>query len=467
MTGGAGVLVVGGGPAGVAAALAARAAGARVVLAERAFAGGNAVAHSLLPSKVHLAAAADLAAPAAWGLGGPPQGVAWAVATHLRWRREAARTACEEALRAAGVEWAAGPLAFHAPGRARLGAPAGARDLAFDAAVVAVGSVQDVPEGLVPDGRTVLLPRDLASMAEVPARATVLGAGATGVEIACLLKGYGAAVTLVGRAPRLLPGEDPVLADALREHLEAAGIAVRLGEAAVAYEAAPDGVRVDLAGGASLDAAVVFVATGRRSAAAGLGLESVGLAPGADGYLAVDRHGATASPGLYAAGDVTGPPLVANKAEAEGAVAGRSAALRSRGARPDGAGLDVRLVPVAVFSRPEYARVGTAPGAAALSGCETLDLADAAGLRRHVYALARPERTRLVVDRASGVVRGAAILGAAAAERILLYAAAVAWEVRADRLADLWPVVPAAGAEVRALARPPWAAADRIPSRRS
>lgn len=436
------VLVVGLGPAGTAAALAARAAGASVVAAERAFVGGNAVAHSLLPSKVRLAAAADLAAYAGWGLATDPAAMAWAVTGHLRWRREAARAALEADLDAAGVERLAAAVAFEAPGRARLSGPDGMRTLRFRTVVLATGSVQWVPPGLVPDGRGVLLPRDLATLDTVPARALVLGGGSTGVEIASLLADLGSAVTLVGRAPGLLPGEDPVLAAALGERLGARGVALRLGEGDGNQAVFPSAPGPD--GEAS---SVVFVATGRRGASEGLSLAALGLATDARGYVAVDAFGQTGSPGVFAAGDITGAPLVANKAEAQGRVAGVAAArLAGRpGSRPEG--VLASLVPVAVFARPEYARVGVVPASPAAPGLAVVEADSVGGLRAHVYALEAPERVRVAVEGPERIVRGAAILGEAAASRILLYAAAVALEAPLERLWSLQPVLPAPGSE--------------------
>lgn len=448
------VLVAGAGAAGIAAALAARRQGADVTLVERAFVGGSTVAHSLLPSKVQLAAARDLAAPARWGLGPPSEGALWAVGGHLRWRREAARDAYGAALAAAGVTSLAGVVRFTGAGRAVIEAPEGSRDLGYAAAVVATGSVQHVPAGLAPDGRRVLLPRDLATLATSPAHSVVLGAGPTGVEIASLLSCYGGRVTLVARQGRILPGEDDVLAGRIARALEARGVILCLGAGAAGFSLLADGVEVMLANGGRIDAGTLWLATGRRGTAGGLGLETVGARVDPMGFLAVDRQTrAEGAPALFGAGDVTGPPLVANKAQAQGEAAGVHAARLALG-RVEGAGplADPQTLPVAVFADPEYARVGAVPSAAP-AGLALWSGSDLASLHRHV--LGREEASCLVrvVTQSDGRVAGAAVLGEAAAERILLFAAAMAWQVPIDRLGELWPVVPTASESLRGLAQ--------------
>jgi pyruvate/2-oxoglutarate dehydrogenase complex dihydrolipoamide dehydrogenase (E3) component len=449
------VLVVGAGPAGIEAALAAAARGARVTLAERAFVGGNAVAHSLLPSKVLIAAAQDFAAAAAWGTGadaGGPRAI-WAASSHLRWRREGARNALAQRLSAAGVRRIAAAARFEAPGRARLTGPEGSGEVAFDAVVIATGSVQDVPPGLVPDGRSALLPRDLASLAALPARAIVVGAGATGVELASMLRLYGAPTVLIGATPAPLPGEDPILAAALVRALAAQGVDLRLGARAVAFEAAGDrGVLVHLADGGRVGPGVVFVATGRHGATADLGVERLGVAVDARGYISVDAATSAAAPGVYAAGDVTGAPLTANKARLQGEAAGAWAAAG------EGPASSTEAVPVAVFARPEYARVGVAPGSAAAAGLAILEADDRLSLARHVFGRADADgggRLRLAVEPVTGRLRGAAILGDRAAERILVAAAAIAWGVDAAALARLAPVVPSSAEGDARLRRAP------------
>lgn len=451
------VLVIGAGAAGVAAALEARRLGAEVTLVERAFVGGSTVGHSLLPSKVHMAAARDLGAGGRWGLGAPPEGAVWAVGSQLRWRREAARDAYAQALAAAGVTPRAGVVHLTGHGCARLKGADGTSDVRFAAAVVATGSVQQVPTGLEPDGRTILLPRDLASLQALPAHSVVLGAGATGVELASLLSLYGGRVTLVGRAGRILPEEDDVLAGLVARALGARGVALCLGSAAAGYSLVDDGVQVTLTDGRRLDAGTVWLATGRRGTAGGLGLETLGARVDPMGFVAVDRTTRVEGTDiLFGAGDVTGQPLVANKAQAQGETAGVRAARLALGTiERDAPVCDPQALPIAVFAEPEYARVGhvarTAP-----AGCEVWSGSDVASLHRHV--LGREEGSCLVrvVVRADKTVAGAAVLGEAAAERILLFAAAMAWRVPIGRLGDLRPVIPTASESLRDLVAGAW-----------
>ncbi len=123
----AAVLVVGAGVAGMAAAVAAREAGSDVLIVERAFRGGNAIAHSLLPSKVHLRAAQHLAQYQSWGPlpVADPGAYLYAAGIHLRHRREEARTAAERYLEGSAVRHLSGDLRFEAPGAAHVASPLG------------------------------------------------------------------------------------------------------------------------------------------------------------------------------------------------------------------------------------------------------------------------------------------------------------------------------------------------------
>lgn len=522
------VLVVGGGVAGMAAAVAAREAGADVLLTERAFAGGNAVAHSLLPSKVHLRAAQHLAQ---YQGRGPlpvaePGAYLYAAGIHLRHRREEARTALERHLARVGVRWLSGEVRFEGPGRARVVSPYGPREVRFRSVVIAAGSVQHLPPFLPrPDGRRVLIPRDLGGLAAVPGTAVVMGAGATGVEVASLLADYGCRVTLLGRTERLLEGEDPVLASLLADALARRSVVLGLGFEVrrVDLDEAGRGVRVEAgpangrtgpgSGTQVLVADALFVAAGRRGDTGDLGIEALSLRTDGRGFIAAGPDGVTEADGVFAAGDVTGGLLTANRAQSQGRRAGVLAA-QAVGVGPSPAtseyagargGESREALPVAVFARPEYARVGTPPpgrasgdfhileagsGASPQSGNWQRDpgagtgpdghpgsgiqngigdrIGDGGAWDRHVpwhgrEPLLHPfivqgssaeegsfDRVRVLVD-GEGRLRGASILGEGAAERILLFSLALQEGIPVGRLQDLVPVVPTAGESVRLL----------------
>jgi pyruvate/2-oxoglutarate dehydrogenase complex dihydrolipoamide dehydrogenase (E3) component len=424
------LLVVGAGPAGLAAAAAATGRGARVAVADAAFPGGHAVAHSLLPSKVHLAAAQDLAAPGAWGEGGSAAAGLRAALATLRWRREAARDRAAARLAAAGARFLPGRLTFEAPGQARLAGPGGEETVRFAAAVVAVGSVGRVPEGVVADGRQVLLPRDLASLAAVPARSIVLGGGATGLEVATLLMDYGSEVTVVSRSAPL-PGEERVLAAELVRRLTARGMTWRCGEAAgVTAAGAP---RLELRDGRRLESDAIFLCGGRRGAAESLAAERLGAAVDGDGFVRVDSW-LLAAPGVHAAGDVVGPPLTASKAQAEG----HAAALLALG--ETAAVPDRHTLPTAVFSRPEYARVGRLPRDG--EAVRVLDSGDAQTWRRAVLGDAAGFGRLRVWTRPDGAVMGAALLGEGAADAVQVWALAARRGLAVSEVAMLSPVTP-------------------------
>lgn len=494
-----GVLVVGAGIAGMAAAVSAREEGADVLLVERAFAGGNAVSHSLLPSKVHLRAAQHLAQYRGWGPlpVAEPGAYLYAAGIHLRHRREEARTAVERHLDEAGVRWLTGDVRFEAPGRARVISAYGPREVRFGSVVICTGSVQHLPPDFPkPDGQRVLIPRDLGALPAVPGTAVVIGTGATGVEVASLLVDYGCRVTLLGRAEHLLGGEDPVLASLLADALARRGVVLGLGFEVrrVDLEVTGRGVRVEATqpgtgggvgpGGQVTVADAAFVATGRRGDTRDLGVGALSVRTDERGFLTAGPRGETGRAGVYAAGDVTGGLLTANRARAQGQQAGILAA-RAAGqvrlpeeeesAGPSGEGSEeVRIaVPMAVFARPEYARVGTPPPGRPLGEARILETGSGAfpadpewqgvpaGLAREplLYPFIAQgssaeegtfDRVRVLVDR-DDRIRGASILGEGAAERILLFALAMQEGIAVGRLTSLVPVTPTAGESVRLL----------------
>ncbi|MFV9506017.1 MAG: dihydrolipoyl dehydrogenase family protein [Oscillochloridaceae bacterium umkhey_bin13] len=353
------VAVIGGGPAGIEAASAAARTGARVTLISEGPLGGRAGWDSLLPSKVWIGAAdllGTIDTTAGRGLvGHGPHEVSPALvrnriqATANAWSAEAGSR-----LASLGVEVLQGQAAFTAPGalQVQTAADQPPRLLEAEAVIIATGSVPRFPPGLRPDGKRVLAPRFMSSLDSLPPDIIVVGGGVTGSEFVSLFSRLGVRVTwLVGPAgvlPQFYPdaGQALVLALALR------GVTVRIGAPATQLEIHEAGVTVNCADGSSATAAMAFLALGRTPDLQRLNLSMLDLQPQADGTLVVDSYGRTIIPGVYAVGDAAGGPMLANRAMAQGWIAGQHAAgLTVAPYRPE-------TIIHAVYTDPELAQVG-------------------------------------------------------------------------------------------------------------
>ena len=219
------------------------------------------------------------------------------------------------------------------------------------AIVIATGAQERAIPGIDVDGETVVTSRHALERRELPERVLIIGGGATGCEFAYFYRSYGSQVTLVELMPSLLPGEDGEITAALQDALARQGIEV-LTESRV-NRITNGGAELDVAGASRIipfDMALVAVGmTGRTEE---LGLESAGVAIEPGGYIQCDDTMQTNVPGVYAIGDVTGPPLLAHAAMAQGVLAAE--AIAGQPTQP----LIKEDVPRAVYCHPQVASMG-------------------------------------------------------------------------------------------------------------
>ena len=280
----------------------------------------------------------------------------------------------------------------------------------------------------------------------------------------------GTHVTLLVRGERLLSAFEPFASEAVAASLRALGVDVRLGTQVVEAHREDGGVHLRLSTGSVLVAEQVLVATGRRPATSELGLETVGLRPGAaltvDDSLAV--KGVTDG-WLFAAGDVTGRVATTHQGKYQARVAGDVVAARfaapgtadaaapavpgseqPTAAAESGAGAwsryrataDHAAVPQVVFTRPEVASVGLTEEAARDAGLtvRTVEYAMGSVAGAAVSADGYEGTAQIVVDTERGVIVGATFVGPDVAEMLHAATVAVVGEVPLDRL---WHAVPA------------------------
>jgi dihydrolipoamide dehydrogenase len=225
------------------------------------------------------------------------------------------------------------------------------------AVVVATGSrPKDLPQiGLTIDKTTMISSDEALLLEAAPKTLAVVGAGAVGCEFADIFNAFGTQVTLLEVLPRILPVEDGEMSDVVAKAFRKRGIAVHPGAQIQSAAAGKAGATIKFTvGGKAETLAVeqVLVATGRAANTEGIGLEAAGVALTDRGFIQVDGTMRTSAEGIYAIGDVAGPPLLAHKAFREGMVAAEAIA----GQHPHP--IDYTGVPGATYCHPEVASVG-------------------------------------------------------------------------------------------------------------
>ena len=456
------VVVLGAGSTGENVADRAGRGGLSVVVVEDELVGGECSYWACMPSKALLRPGAVLAAARA------VPGAADAVTGRLDVAGTLARrnTFASHWDDHGQVEWLDGAGITLVRGRARFAGPrtvlveddTGLETVlrARHAVVVATGSEPALPDvdGLA--GAALWTSREATSAQEVPASLTILGGGVVAVEMAVAYTDLGAAVTVLVRGDRLLARAEPFASREVAEALVALGVDLRTGSTVTSVQRTPDGVHVTLADGGEIVSEQLLVATGRTPRTADLGLEVLGLRPGAP--LEVDDAMAVAGvPGgwLYAAGDVTGRTATTHQGKYDARVAGDVVAARFGSSEPARqaeasagrwtryrASADSLGAPQVVFSRPEVAWVGLTEQAAREAGLDVrvvqYDVSAVSGAS--VAADGYTGTAQLVLDHAHGLIVGATFTGPDAAELVHAATVAVVGQVPLDRL---WHAVPA------------------------
>lgn len=297
------LVVVGGGPAGLVAAFGAVGLGARVAIIERGLLGGDCLNVGCVPSKALIASAHAAHAARTAGVHGVRTGPVEvdfpAVMARMRELRAGMSHHDSAArLRDAGIDVFLGSAEFTGPDAVKVGE----HTLRFARAVIATGASAARPP--IP-GIDEVMPLDnhtLFELTEMPQRLAVLGAGAIGAEMAQSFARFGAEVTLIDMAPRVLAREDPEASALVEKQMEADGVRLLMGTAIERFER--DGEdKVVIAGEHRIVADEILMALGRRPNTEGLGLEAAGVAFDRKGVV-VNDHMRTSNPNIYAAGDV-------------------------------------------------------------------------------------------------------------------------------------------------------------------
>ncbi len=356
------LVVVGGGTAGVLAATLAAERGVRVALVERRLLGGSRLHGGCVPSMAWVAAARAWHAAGAVHrrFGGPAvhggTGDFGAVAQRMRHLRAAVSSLdAAEHLAELGID------VFFGAGRFVAGdaVEVDGRRLRFRRALIATGASPLVPQVPGLEEAEYLLHEDLFSLTEAPSRLIVVGAGASGCEMAQAAARFGIEVAVVEAAPRILPRLEADAAAVVQRAMARDGVRFLLGAEVVEARREEGACRLVVerpeAGREVLTADQLLIAAGRAAAVEDLGLEAAAVQYDHSG-VDVDARLRTTNPRIYAAGDVASPVRSSAVAASQARVVVANALAFGRRR------FDARLVPRVVHTSPEIACVGVAAG---------------------------------------------------------------------------------------------------------
>ena len=365
------VLIIGGGPGGYVAAIRAGELGLDTVLIEDGRFGGACLHVGCIPSKaiIHVADAAyALTEPQALNAIGlslaPPaldfaKTIAWkdAIVSRLA-------SGVGALLKKAGVRSLRGRATIVDGKSAIAHADTGDQRIVCEHLVIATGSEPAQLEALPFDGEDVLSSTEALALTKVPETLAVVGAGYIGMELGMAFAKLGAKVTIVEALQKILPLYDEELTHPVARRAADLGIEIMTGARALGF--GKGALRVTGGDGAekAIAAEKVLVAVGRRPRTAGFGLESLDLAM-AGPFVRIDERCATSMRNVWAVGDVTGEPMLAHRAMAQGEMVAEIIAGQKRA-------FDHRAIPAICFTDPEIVAVGLSPDAAKAAHGEIL-----------------------------------------------------------------------------------------------
>ena len=441
-------IIIGAGPAGYVCAIRLAQEGRKVAVVDRRPPGGTCLNIGCIPSKA-LIRAGRIAREAreAGGMGLAHTAAPLDLEALKAWMARIVGQVTEgvrQLFKLNKVALVEGTARIEAPGRVRVALPGGGEEvLAGRAIAVATGAEPVALPGFPFAEECIWSSTEALSPPFFPRRLVVVGAGVIGLELGLAYHNLGAEVTLVEALDGVLPGLEADLRKEMGRSLKKRRIPLRAEARALGWEESDEGpvVRVERRGKEErIPADAILITVGRKPTDGGTGLDGLGVARDAQGFVEIDKAGRTSVPGIWAIGDLTGEPQLAHKGSAQGLVT--AAAI----AGDEAAAFAPRAIPWVVFTDPEIAVVGLTGAEAAARGLETVEG------RFPIRAMGRAATlgvmdgfVKVVAEKESGRVVGCHIMAPEASELIAAGALAVEQGLTARQLAGTIQAHPTIG----------------------
>ncbi|EBA14754.1 dihydrolipoamide dehydrogenase [Roseobacter sp. SK209-2-6] len=348
------LLIIGAGPGGYVCAIRAGQLGLDTIIVDESAPGGTCLNVGCIPSKALIHAAEEFHRIATAGQG--PLGISAAapeidLARTVAWKDgivSRLNSGVSGLMKKAGARFVAGRARF-LDGKTVAVTQAGEEiQIRAEQIVIASGSAP-VELPFLPFGGDILSSTDALALTKLPQSLAVVGGGYIGLELGTAFAKLGVKVTVVEAEGRILPTYDRALTAPVAKRLEALGVTVMTGAKAEAFA----GGQLHTDQGA-VEAEKVLVTVGRRPRTQGIGVEELALT--LDGpFVRIDQHCQSSMRGIYAIGDVTGEPMLAHRAMAQGEMVAEHVAGHA-------VEWDKRAIPAVCFTDPEIVTCGALPG---------------------------------------------------------------------------------------------------------
>lgn len=365
------LLVIGAGPGGYVCAIRAGQLGIDTVIVDARKPGGTCLNVGCIPSKALIHAAEEFDRVLHLSAGRNPLGITVArpeidLARTIAWKDGIVgrlNNGVAGLLKRAKVKTVEGMARFRDGKTVEVDTETGRQVVRAETIVIATGSAP-VELSSLPFGGPVISSTEALSLTSVPERLAVVGGGYIGLELGTAFAKMGAKVTVVEAQSRILPQYDSELTQPVAKRLKALGIEVMTGAKARGLSRAGDALVVETADGSEVQVPAdrILVTVGRRPVTQGWGIEELVL--DMDGpFIRIGERCQTSMRGIYAIGDVTGEPMLAHRAMAQGEMVAEIVAGHNRA-------WDKRAIPAVCFTDPEIVSVGLSPDEARKGGGE-------------------------------------------------------------------------------------------------
>lgn len=363
------LLVIGAGPGGYVCAIRAGQLGIDTVIVEAVKAGGTCLNVGCIPSKALIHAADEFLKISQMAAGTDPLGISVAspaldLAKTVAWKDGIVgrlNVGVTGLLKKAKVKAVVGWAFFRDGKTVEVATETGTQVIRAETIVIATGS-RPAELSSLPFGDSVISSTEALALKEVPAFLAVVGGGYIGLELGTAFAKLGARVTIVEAMDRILPLYDAELTRPVAKRLKELGVEIITGARAKGLKAGA--LLVDTGDGTDreIPADKVLVTVGRHPATGGWGLEEIDLDMSGH-FIRIDDQCRTSMRGIYAIGDVTGEPMLAHRAMAQGEMVAEIVAGNRRS-------WDKRSIPAVCFTDPEIVTVGLSPDEAREMGAE-------------------------------------------------------------------------------------------------